>query len=274
MSFEIQGGCFSYPKGPELFHNIGLVVEQGEILSVLGANGVGKTTLLKCMLGFQPWSAGRSLLEGQDIRTLPPRVLWQSVAYVPQAKSMAFSFTGLEMAVFGRSAYLHQFGQPRKRDIEIAEEAMETLGISHLRDKLCGQMSGGELQMVLMARALTAQPRLMVLDEPESGLDFRNQLVILELIRKLSREKALSVILNTHYPSNALRISHRTLLLTREGGHFFGDTRAVLNEENMRIAFGVNVHINTLEAGGQVYQDVLPLSLAESANRSDTEVHQ
>ena len=274
MSFEIQGGCFSYPKGPELFHNIGLVVEQGEILSVLGANGVGKTTLLKCMLGFQPWSSGRSLLEGQDIRTLPPRVLWQSVSYVPQAKSMAFSFTGLEMAVFGRSAYLHQFGQPRKRDIEIAEEAMETLGISHLRDKLCGQMSGGELQMVLMARALTAQPRLMVLDEPESGLDFRNQLVILELIRKLSREKALSVILNTHYPSNALRISHRTLLLTREGRHFFGDTRAVLNEENMRIAFGVNVHINTLEAGGQVYQDVLPLSLAESANRSDTEVRQ
>ena len=127
------------------------------------------------------------------------------------------------MILLGRSSRIGTFGTPEKADRERCERAMEELGIAHMRRKLCNQISGGELQMVLIARALCAEPKLLVLDEPESNLDFRNQLIILETIRRLSREEGLCCIFNTHYPGHALRISDRALV-KKDGvtGWYFG----------------------------------------------------
>lgn len=259
--FEVEKGCFAYKGGRKILHDVSFIVKEGEILCILGSNGIGKTTLLKCMMGFLKWDSGRSLIDGQDISTLPERDIWRQIAYIPQAKSSVFAFTGLEMAVIGRSAHLGIFAQPKEEDIAVAEKSLSEIGISHLSDKLCNQMSGGELQMVLIARALTTEPKLMILDEPESGLDFRNQLVILDLLKRLAHEKQLSTVMNTHYPTHAMKISDKILMLSKKGEYFYGGTKEVINVENMRAAFDVNVHLNSQKVGDRWYNDMIPVSV-------------
>ena len=262
MKFEVRNGYFHYKNRPMLLEDISFTVPEGELLAILGPNGIGKTTLLKCMMGFLPWKSGHTLIDSENIGHLSARTVWKNIAYVPQAKGSTFSFTGLEMALLGRGAHLGTFAQPGIHDIAIAEEALNEIGIMYLRDKLCNQMSGGELQMVLIARALTTHPRLLVLDEPESGLDFRNQLIILNLLDRLVHEKNLSAIINTHYPSHALKIADSTLMLGRERQYFYGATEEVITVENMRTAFDVDVLINSVHYSGKTYEDIIPVSVA------------
>lgn len=261
MNFEVRDGSFGYVQGNEILKNINFSVGSGDVLAILGPNGVGKTTLLKCMMGLLSWHRGGSFLDGENIAALPHRRLWQNIAYVPQAKGSAFAYSVEDMVLLGRSAHIGALGLPGKEDYEKAEEAMETIGITHLRRKDCNRISGGELQMVLIARALTAQPSLLVLDEPESNLDFKNQLIILETIGELALNKGISSIFNTHYPAHALKISNKSLILNKQGRSFFGDTQTVVNCENMRDSFAVNVHIGALQISNQMHNLVIPLSI-------------
>lgn len=143
------------------------------VMSVLGANGAGKTTLLKCILGFEKWSAGRLLLDNVDVSHLPSPRFWQRIAYVPQAKSAPFSYTVEETVLLGRSSRVSLFGKPSAHDLEVAHRAIDFIGIKDLMHRSCAQLSGGQYQMVLIARALAAEPELLVMDEPESNLDFK-----------------------------------------------------------------------------------------------------
>ena len=260
MIFEVRDGCFGY-NHKRILHNISFQVNSGEVMSVLGPNGVGKTTLLKCMMGLLNWNHGGTFVDGQSIRTISSKDLWKKIAYVPQAKGSAFGYSALDMVVLGRSAHLGTFKQPQKEDIDIAERAMEEVGITYLRDKLCTEMSGGELQMVLIARALTVEPSMLVLDEPESNLDFRNQLIILDTIKRLAKERNISAIVNTHYPSHALQIADKSLMLNRDGSSIYGDAVKVINENNMKKAFDVHVHINEFTHNEKWYKSVVPLGL-------------
>lgn len=264
MTFEVRNGCFGYKKTVPILKNISFCVESRQVLAVLGPNGVGKTTLLRSMMGMLPWTSGGSFLDGENIRDMTPGRLWREMAYVPQAKSFPFAFTAEEMILLGRSSRIGTFGTPEKADRERCERAMEELGIAHMRRKLCNQISGGELQMVLIARALCAEPKLLVLDEPESNLDFRNQLIILETIRRLSREEGLCCIFNTHYPGHALRISDRALVLSREGTADFGEPSEVITREIMGRVFKVNVDIVDAQYDGMDYQAITPISLCNT----------
>lgn len=261
MTFEVEHGTFGYDKRI-ILNDINFCVKTGEVMSVLGSNGVGKTTLLKCMMGFLKWEEGKSLVDGTPISQIKNKELWKRIAYVPQAKGAAFSYTALDMVVLGRSAHIGTFRQPQKEDMDIALEAMQDIGILHLKDKLCTKMSGGELQMVLIARALTVFPEMLVLDEPESNLDFKNQLIILDTIRKLSEERNISAIVNTHYPAHALQLSDKALMMNRDGSSFYGKADKVINEENMKKVFGVHVHVNEYRKSDYVYRSVIPLKLA------------
>ncbi|MBR3772392.1 MAG: ABC transporter ATP-binding protein, partial [Clostridium sp.] len=152
MTFEVKHGCFGYNQ-KMILNDISFCIERGEVLSILGSNGVGKTTLLKCMMGFLHWNTGDTLIDGISIKDIKQKDLWKKIAYVPQAKGSAFGYTALDMVILGRSAHIGTFHQPKKEDVDIALQAMKDVGILYLKDKLCTQMSGGELQMVLIARA-------------------------------------------------------------------------------------------------------------------------
>lgn len=260
MIFQVRNGCFGY-RQKNILNDISFEVTDGNVLSVLGPNGVGKTTMLKCMMGLLPWKSGASYLDGEDIHHIAPKALWQKIAYVPQAKNSAFSYTALEMVLLGRSAHLSLFDQPKKEDEKRAMSAMKEVGIAHLWDKQCSQMSGGELQMVLIARALVTEPRMLILDEPESNLDFKNQLIILETISRLAKERSLSAIVNTHYPEHALQIAQQALILNRDGQSIYGAADEVINVDNMRKAFGVQVHISQFHVGDKCYKSVVPLAV-------------
>ena len=263
MRFEAEALTFSYPKGSPVFRDISIKAEAGEILSVLGPNGAGKTTLLRCLLGFLKPEGGRVLIDGQDSGEIPAKEFWKRAAYVPQGRAQAFPYTVEETVLMGRSAYLGLFRQPGRSDREAAERAMEAAGVTALRNKSCAAISGGELQLTLIARALAAEPEMLVMDEPETGLDFRNQLVVMELIERLSRERGLTILFNTHYPEHAAAVSDRTLLMTGDGGGLFGTPQEVLTPAHMKRAFGVEIFMEDREIGGRRYTSIIPLHLAD-----------
>lgn len=269
MNLTVKNGAFAYQKDCPIFKDINFSVDAGEILAILGPNGAGKTTLLRCITGMLRWKSGESLLDAQPIRTFSPGKLWQKMAYVPQAKSASSAYTAFETVLLGRSSHLGAFSAPKQGDMEKAMAAMEKLGIAHLADKKCNSISGGELQMVLIARALAAEPQVLILDEPESNLDFKNQLIVLDAMGELARS-GMTCIFNTHYPAHALQRSDKALILSRGGDYVFGPTASVVTEENIRRAFGVEAVIGQIETPGHILQSVIPLQLAsEETGRED-----
>ena len=259
---RIENGSFAYKGGPQILKDINVEVRAGEILAVLGPNGAGKTTLLRCMMDMLHWETGRSLLDGEDIRTMQPQTLWRRMAYVPQARSAATSYTAFQTVLLGRSARIGAFSSPKEEDMEVAERVMKRLGIWELADKPCHAISGGELQMVLIARAMAAEPELLVDDEPESNLDFRNQLVVLDTMTSLAAE-GMACIFNTHYPAHALQRADKSLLLTKGGMSIYGPTKYVVSEDDIRSIFGVNAIIGDFEAEDSTVQSVIPVSISK-----------
>ena len=261
MNLSVSKGCFSYEKEQPVFEDISFEVDRGEVLAVLGPNGVGKTTLLKCLLGFLKWQSGSASFMGKSQQSFHGSSFWKEVAYVPQARKQTFPYTVEETVLLGRNPYLGIFGKPGERDRLIADKAMRMTGVDQLRNRNCSDLSGGELQLVLIARALCAEPSILIMDEPETGLDFRNQLAVLNLTEKLCHEKNLTVIFNTHYPEHALRIADQTLLITGEGTCLYGDTEKILTDENMRKAFGVDIIRFNETVDGKRYSAVIPVPL-------------
>ena len=265
---KIENGSFAYKGGPQILKDINIEVEPGEILAVLGPNGSGKTTLLRCMMDMLHWQSGRSLLDGEDIRGIPASTLWRKMAYVPQAGTAATSYTAFQTVRIGRSSRIGAFSAPSEEDLKVTERVMERLGISHLADKPCHAISGGELQMVLIARAMAAEPKLLVLDEPESNLDFKNQLIVLDAMTALAAE-GVACVFNTHYPSHALQRAGKSLMLSKEGWSLFGDTTGVVTEDNIRKAFGVEALIGEVETPQNIMKNVVAVGISEDASGSD-----
>jgi iron complex transport system ATP-binding protein len=255
MKLEIKNGCFSY-QSVKILDNVNMEISSGKILAVLGPNGVGKTTLLRCMMGLLKWKSGATYLNGRPITKLKSRELWKEISYVPQAKNSVLPYTVEEMVLLGRNAYIGFASSPGKEDYQKAKEALELVDIIHLKDKKCNEISGGELQMVLIARALCTESKLIVLDEPESNLDFKNQLIILNVLKKMAREYNIACIFNTHYPAHGLNIADYVLGISRDYGSVFGDVSEIINEEYLRKIFDVEVAINHFSHHGQDYNTV------------------
>lgn len=246
MRINVEHGTFAYGRGPRILSDITLGFETPGTLSVLGANGAGKTTFLRCLLGFERWTSGKTLIDGVDIAKLPHRTFWSRVGYVAQAKAPAFSYTVRELVLLGRNARIGTFALPNAVDREFVDEALELVGIAHLGNRCCHEISGGQYQLALVARALVAEPELLVLDEPESNLDYKNQLRILEVLAQLTRDKGIGAIINTHYPAHALEAADRSLLFYPDKTYAFGNTCDVLTEENLSRSFSIGVRITPL----------------------------
>lgn len=258
MNFSVRGGVFRYGRDKYVLNGVDFSFDGPGILAVLGANGAGKTTLMKCMLGLMPWTQGGSFLNGKNIREYGQKEFWKQVGYVPQAKQSAFVYTVEEMVVLGRSAHLGAFAQPGKKDWEMVDKALAEVGISHLKQKLCSRISGGEYQLAVIARALVTDPALLVLDEPESNLDFKNQMIVLEVLRRLCADGGISAIINTHYPEHAVDISRKSLLMMPDGTARYGDTAEIITEHNLQEAFDIPVNIRTVSLPDREYTCVVP----------------
>lgn len=261
MKLSVKNAGFRYHRGRTLFDNVEFSTHSGEIMTILGSNGVGKTTFLRCLMGFLRWTKGETLINNRPMSSIKQSQLWKRMAYVPQAKGVNFPYTVLEMVMMGRSPHLGVFSVPSARDRETAQKALFEIGIKNLAHKACTEISGGELQMVLMARALSAEPDLLILDEPESNLDLRNQLLILDMLVKLARQKKVACIINTHYPQHALRISDQTLLLGAGPKHIIGATRKIITEENLRDYFGVDALIVKGQKEDQESKAIIPFAV-------------
>lgn len=258
MRLEVKSAVCGYGT-KKAVENISLSVQSGEILCLLGPNGVGKTTFLKSILGFLELLDGEILLNGVSIHRLPKRRLAKVVGYVPQAHTPPFPFTVLDVVLMGRTAHMGMFASPSIEDREIAEQALETLGISFLKDRIYTEISGGERQMVLIARALTQQPEILIMDEPTSNLDFGNHIRVLEQINKLSR-KGLGVIMTSHFPNHAFLCSTKVALMQRNNVFTLGSVDEVVTEENLRAAYGIDVKITSMvNQFGQEIKTCVPI---------------
>lgn len=261
MKLEVKNAEFKYKFGRTLYKDLSFAVTDGEILTILGPNGVGKTTLLKCIMSILKWKKGETLLDEKPVSQMETTDIWKKIAYVPQSHGVVFSYKVLDMVLMGRAPYLGLFSTPGAKDIAIAKNSMKMIGISHLEDKLYSEISGGEMQMVLIARALSSEPEILVLDEPESHLDFKNQLLMLSTLQMISKEKGITCIINTHYPDHALRIADKTLLLGKGKKAVFGTAQEVITESNLKSYFGVNAKILSFNENGMSMQTIVPLTL-------------
>ena len=242
MGIEVRNASFGYGSEPVIC-GLNLPVRDNRVLTILGRNGVGKTTLLKCMMGFLKWRSGETLLDGRPLKSYSLSQVWSRISYVPQAKRSPFAFSVLDTVVMGLNASAKAFSVPSREDYEKAHAALADLGVESIADKDSSEISGGELQMVLIARALVSDPRILILDEPESNLDMRNQLRVLGAIQKISERGTTTCIINTHFPEHALLVSDDTLFLGGGSHMLLGPTPDVVTRENIRDFYGVDAAI-------------------------------
>lgn len=225
-------------------------LEPGRVLTVLGPNGVGKTTLFKAVLGFLPVREGVVSVDGAPVDALSRAELAQRIAYVPQMQALPFAYTVEDAVLMGRAPYLKLFQQPGSEDYEAVREALETMGIAHLAKKTCAEVSGGELQMAYIARALAQKPRYLVMDEPTASLDFGNQVHVVERILELV-DQGIGVLLTTHDPGQAFTLKSDVILMQRGRKQLYGYYRDVLTEDILKETYHVDVMVRSLTHRGR-----------------------
>ena len=208
---EVKNLSFAYGTR-QVLKDVSFQVAPGELVFVLGANGAGKSTLFRCMLGLLPGYGGEIRVDGQDAKSLSPRALAKKIAYIPQAHHPVFSYSVLDTVLMGVNHRLGLFSTPGKREEQIAIEALEQLGIGDYAHRSFQQLSGGEQQLVLIARALAQQAKILLMDEPTSALDFGNQVRVLERISSLAWQ-GYTVILSCHNPQHAMLYAQRVIAL-------------------------------------------------------------
>lgn len=239
---EVSGLSFGYGRHGHRIVDVSLSVDSAEVCCLLGPNGAGKTTLLRCLLGLLRPQSGVVRIGGRDISEFTPRELARRVAYVPQSTSSPFPFTALDIAVMGRTPHLGLLEAPGVTDRRRALEQLERLGIGRLAERSFAALSGGERQLVLLARALVQQAGILILDEPTAALDYGNEVRTLLVVAELARE-GHCVIMTTHQPSHALTYSNRAVLM-RDGVVIAdGHPDDVVTGERLSDLYGVPVHV-------------------------------
>jgi iron complex transport system ATP-binding protein len=195
---EARGVVFAYPNGPRVIHGVSLGVPAGKLCAVIGSNGCGKSTLVRLFAGLLAPARGEILLDGVSLGRIPRREAARRLAYVPQANNLAFPFTALEVVLTGRSPYIPRFRFEDQRDREQAMEALETVNAGHLAARRVTELSGGERQMVSVARALAQKPRCLLLDEPSAALDLKHRAALVRTLMSMRDAQNLTALVVTH----------------------------------------------------------------------------
>ena len=244
---EVSSLAFGFP-GRNVGRDIGFALAAGEVMCVLGPNGGGKTTLFRTLLGLLPAQEGEILVDAIPLRRLTRADIARRIGYVPQGHTAYFAFTLREFVLMGRTSRLGTFSQPGAHDRDVADAALESLGIAQLAGKPITEVSGGERQLALIARALAQEPNLLVMDEPTASLDFGNQLRVMERIAGLAR-KGIAVLFSSHHPEHAFLAASRALLLGEGRALALGSPREVIRPDTLERLYGVSVSVVELDGG-------------------------
>ncbi len=244
MSIEIQHLNFSYGRH-QVLHDINVEIPDGTLVNVLGPNGVGKSTLFRCILGLNPDYTGNIIVNGKDMRSLSIKERAREISYIPQSHSPVYDYEVLDVVLMSTGTDLGMMRMPGKRHIQRAYDALERIGIEKLAHRTYTQISGGEQQLVLIARAIAQEAQTIIMDEPTSALDYGNTVRVLSCVRQLARE-GLSIVQSTHQPDHAFLYSDRTLVINHGRVHAYGTPADVITKELVSDLYGVDVEVNSL----------------------------
>jgi iron complex transport system ATP-binding protein len=266
LSITVSNLSFSYGER-QVLDNINFIAESGQLLSVVGPNGVGKSTLFYCILGILNNYKGSIAIEGRDIKGLDIIELAKLIAYVPQSHYPAFNFNVFDMVLMGTSIQISSISTPGKAQIELVYSALERLGILHLKNRGYTKISGGERQLALIARALVQQTKVLILDEPTANLDFGNQVRVLTQIKSLAKD-GYTILQSTHNPDQAFMFSDCVLAMLNGKVLANGTPCSVLTEELIHKLYAVDVDVQSL------YRDrvrvCVPKSVIDDNNHNGT----
>jgi len=237
---RIQGVEVRY-NSVKALDDISMDVDEGEIVAVLGPNGSGKTTLLKTIDGILKPVKGSVYIDSKNVLQMGRREAAKLVSFVPQHINMVQGVKVIDFVVTGRKPHIDL--APTTRDIELVLKYLRYVDAEHLADKDIMELSGGEFQRILIARALVAEPRIILLDEPTANLDIKYQIAILNLIAKLSKEKKLTVVMSLHDLTQAYRYAEKAIFLNNGRVHAMGKIEEVMNEEVIEIVYGVKAKV-------------------------------
>lgn len=258
LMLEVRGVCAGYAKSA-VIRAVDLDLRAREILCLLGPNGCGKTTLFRVLTQALPCLEGDVRLCGRPLRELPLREVARRIGYVPQSHNPRFPYTLRTLVAMGRTAHLGLLASPSRADYDFGQALLDHLDIGHLGDQAAPSVSGGELQLALVARALAQEPKILLMDEPTSALDYGNQVRVLDCISELARE-GMAIIMTTHAPDQALRICHRTALMQAGRIVACGPTEAIVDGRALSDLYGIALQVveNRL-CDGSVARTCLPL---------------
>jgi iron complex transport system ATP-binding protein len=248
--FEARDVSFSYQK-KLILQDMNICIDKGSIVSLLGANGAGKSTFMKILLGLLSPSKGEILLKGKNLQEYSVKDRAKHIAYVPQSTKIAFSYTALEIVLMGRVAFDSWYKKTSEKEISLCLCSMEKLGVANLAKRNYQTLSGGEKQLVLIARALAQEAKILVMDEPISGLDYGNQLRLLEAILKLAKE-GYTFLKSTHFPEHALMLGGYTYAIKDKTILAHGTTSQTVTQDLINELYSVNIQLEQTNTGYKV----------------------
>ena len=250
MILDVKNLSFGYHRDHILFKDVNFSVDKGEIFSILGSNGIGKSTLLNCIANLLTPLDGEIMLNGVSLKNMNLRKIAKTIGYVPQIHDVAYAYEVRDYIVMGRAPYLGMFAKPSREDFRLADMTMEELGISHLAGRAYTELSGGERQQVSIARAIVQQPDIIILDEPTNHLDYGNQLRMIQMIRKLARN-GYGIIITSHMPDHVLLLDGNVGILGENGHLQVGTTREIMNKKNLEELYHVEIFMVHVDEVGR-----------------------
>ena len=244
MSIDVERVNFSYGSHVVL-RDLTFHIPDNTLVNVLGPNGVGKSTLFRCILCLNRNWEGGITVNGKDLRALSIRDRASEIAYIPQSHAPVYNYEVIDVVLMSAGGNIGLFGTPKRCHLDRAWEALERVGIAHLGHRPYTQISGGEQQLVLIARAIAQDARTIIMDEPTSALDYGNTVRVLSCVRQLARE-GMSIVQSTHQPDQAFLYSDKTLVIADGRVLAFGDPKDVITKELVSAIYGVDVEVNSL----------------------------
>ncbi len=258
MAFELKNISGGYGK-EDVCKEISLKVEDRQILCVLGPNGSGKSTLFKLILGHIKKSGGDVSYKGKSLASLNERELAKIIAYIPQQHNPMFAFSVLDIVLMGRTGQLERFAMPKKSDVSLAKKALDKLGILYLANRNYMLLSGGQRQLVLIARAICQDSKILIMDEPVSNLDYANAKKVVEIIKMLAEEGYI-IVMSTHSPEQPFSCGSMVLLMKEGRVHSCGRPEDVLTKESFYDVYGINIDvIRVKDSNGRMRSLCLPI---------------